>query len=113
LSKTNRHNKPSSERRIALERISILFRLASEHAKKNPELSNRYVNLARKISMRLRVSIPTELRRRFCKHCHHYLLQGKNCRVRLSGGHVTYYCLDCRKFMRFPYLREHTAKRMS
>ena len=58
------------QKKIASERINILFRLASEEFKKHPERSNRYVELARKIGMRYNVRIPKLLKRRFCKKCH-------------------------------------------
>jgi ribonuclease P protein subunit RPR2 len=66
--------------------------------------------LARKISMKLNVRIPPVFKRRFCKHCYHYLQPGVNVRVRTKEGKVVYYCLDCRKYMRFPYLREKKSK---
>jgi ribonuclease P protein subunit RPR2 len=69
----------------------------------DPALSDRYVHLARKISTRYKVRIPRELKRRFCKHCFSFLVPGKNCRVRTHEGKVVYYCLKCKKFMRFPY----------
>ena len=66
-----------------------------------PALSNRYVTLARKISMKFKVRIPTELKRRFCKHCYKYLMPGKTVRIRTHKGKVVYNCLNCKKFMRF------------
>ncbi len=93
--------KSAALRSIALERVKKLFEEAART--KEQELANRYVELARKIGMRYKVRIPSELKRRFCKHCHSYLVPSKNCRVRLSGRKVVYYCLNCKKFMRFPY----------
>jgi len=95
--------KPAKERRMALERVDILFQEAEKAFKINPKLSNRYVQLARKIAMKSKVRIRSELKKRFCKHCHSYLGPGVNCRVRLTKKHLTYYCFNCKKFMRFPY----------
>ncbi len=53
---------------IALQRIKILF----ENAKKMPKYANRYVELARKIAMKARISIPRQYKRMFCKHCKNY-----------------------------------------
>ncbi|MBN2052883.1 ribonuclease P [Candidatus Woesearchaeota archaeon] len=95
--------KPAKERKLALDRIDSLFSEAEKQFKEHPELSNRYVELARKIAMKSKVRIRSELKKRLCKHCHSYLKLGINCRVRLSQKHMSYYCLNCRKFMRFPY----------
>ena len=95
--------KPENQVKIAKERIEELFKQAELAFAKNPNLSDRYVELARKISMRLKVRIPPSLKKRFCKHCYSYLVPGKNCRVRTHEGKVVYSCGNCRKFMRFPY----------
>lgn len=95
--------KPKEQVKIAKERINELFKQANEVFDEDPKLSDRYVELARKISMRLKVRIPRELKRKFCKHCYSYLVAGKNCRVRTHEGKVVYYCQNCKKYMRFPY----------
>ena len=95
---------------IAKERIAKLFKLAEEAFPKNPERSNRYVELARKIAMKYNIRIPKELKRRFCKHCYTYLVPGVNCRVRTKKGKVVYYCFNCKKYMRFPYTKEKKLK---
>ena len=96
---------------IAKERIRTLFDQAEKVFHEDPELSNRYVELARKIAMKFKVRIPRELKRRFCKHCKTYLVPSVNCSVRTHEGHVVYYCKTCRKYMRFPYRREQKEKR--
>lgn len=105
------NNRQETEKSIALDRIKNLFDLADENFSKRKDLSNAYVTLARKISMRQKVRIPPLLKRKFCKHCHTFLKQGANCRVRLTEGHVTYFCLECKKYMRFGYMKEQKAKR--
>ena len=97
-------------KKIALERINILFREADDIFNKNPELANRYIKLARKITMSVNLKIPSNLKRRFCKHCYCFLKPGKNCRVRTHKGKVVYYCFNCKKYMRFPYLKEKRKK---
>ena len=67
------------------------------------KLADRYVQLARKISMKFKVRIPSNLKKQFCKHCVSYLVPHVNCRIRLHKKRVIYYCLKCKKFMRFPY----------
>ena len=95
--------KPLKQRRVALERIEVLFREADKAFKHSPALSNRYVGLARRIAMKYKVRIRPVLKRRFCKHCYSYLKPGVNCRVRLGEKQVVYFCFSCRRFMRFPY----------
>jgi len=92
----------SKQKEIALERITILFQEAAKIFPRNKALANRYVELARKIAMKVKVSIPTTLKRRFCKHCHAYLVPGVNCRVRTRAGKVVISCLVCKNFMRIP-----------
>ena len=101
--KQKHRQKPKFHRDIALERIHELFEQAELQFKKSPELSHRYVHLARKIAMKYKVKFPKELKRRFCKHCYNYLVPSVNCRVRLTQKKVVYSCLNCKKFMRFPY----------
>ncbi|MFW6120319.1 MAG: ribonuclease P protein component 4 [Petrotogales bacterium] len=91
------------QKRIAKNRIQRLFRLAEKYALRDRlELSDRYVFLARKLSMRYLVPIPKEFKRRFCKHCYSYLLPGINCRVRIHRGKIVTYCYNCKKYTRIP-----------
>jgi len=90
------------EKQIARERISHLFGEAEKIFAEQPERANRYVGLARKISMRYKVRIAPDLKRRFCKHCYVFLKPGENSRVRMREGKVIYYCFNCKKYMRFP-----------
>lgn len=103
--------KPQKHKEIALIRIKTLFKQARYIFKKDKALANRYVKLARELSMKYKVPLPSNLKRQFCKHCHHFLMPSVNCRIRLQKTKVVYYCLDCKHYMRFPYLREKKAKR--
>jgi len=95
--------KPDEFKKIALERVKKLFKEADLAFKENPNLSNRYVALARKIAMKYKVNIPSDLKRKYCKHCYCYLKPGKNCRVRIQNNKVVYFCSNCKRYMRFPY----------
>lgn len=104
--KRKHSKKPAEQRKIAKGRIKELFRQADLRMRGKPTkmsraLANRYVALARKISMKYKVKIPVNLKRKFCRHCYKYLKPGINCRVRLAKGRVIYCCLECRRFMRF------------
>lgn len=102
-----KYSKKSAEhKRIAKERIEVLFKQARNMFKEDDKLADRYVNLARKIAMKYKVRIRPELKRRFCKHCYKYLMPGVNCRVRLQKGKVVYFCQGCKKFMRFPHVKK-------
>ncbi|MFH2020989.1 MAG: ribonuclease P protein component 4 [archaeon] len=96
-----RDNRKSEVARIASERIDELFRQAEIKFKEEPKLSDRYVELARKISMKCKVKIPRELKRRFCKNCHKFLVPGANLRVRIQGKKVVYHCNSCNNYMRY------------
>ncbi len=90
-------------KKIASERVLILFNQAELKFHEDFSLSDRYVTLARKIAMKYKVKIPRELKRRFCKNCFKYLVPGNNCRVRLCQGKVVYTCLSCKNITRFSY----------
>jgi ribonuclease P protein subunit RPR2 len=91
-----------NNKKIALNRIKILFKQAIESFKDYPERAHRYVQLARKISMKTKTKIPINLKRKYCKHCYKFLQPGVNCRIRTRNKKVVYYCLNCKKYMRFP-----------
>ncbi len=80
---------------IALERIETLFALAEKEFRKHPERSRRYVELARKISTRNRARIPAELKKKFCKKCGAFLVEGKNCELKALGPLVEIKCAEC------------------
>ena len=98
--KRNR-NKPRQQQNIAKERIDILFK----QAKRNPKYASRYVFLARKIGMRYAVKLKPEYKRKFCHHCYHYFIPGKNVTVRTNPKtkSIEYYCKDCKKITRYGY----------
>ena len=83
----------NEQKRIAIRRIIKLFNLAEENAlSNNLRFSDRYVELARKISMKNLTPIPKEYKRRFCKYCYHYLLPTVTCRVRIKSSKVIVFC---------------------
>jgi len=91
-------------RRIARERVEILYDLALEKLREgDEELSRRYVehilNLSRKYNLRL----PREMKRSICKECHTILIPGKTAQVRLKKGKVVVKCLRCGSYKRYRY----------
>jgi ribonuclease P protein subunit RPR2 len=91
------------QKTIASSRINNLFSLAEKYALSGRlNLANRYVDLARKISMRYLVPMPKEFKRRFCKHCYQYLLPHVTCRIRIHRGKLIIYCNNCKRYTRIP-----------
>jgi ribonuclease P protein subunit RPR2 len=100
-----RRSQTQETRRLARERIEILFERAREFFPENPALSDRCVDLARRIAMRQRVRIPRELRRRFCRTCFAYLVPGSTQRVRVRRGKVVTTCIRCNTHRRYRMVR--------
>lgn len=99
---------------IARDRIQILLGLARTKAKgQEPKLARRYVQLAKKISMRTKVRIPKDEKRFLCKECSIPLIPGLNARVRLSAEKriVTITCLECQHVARHPYAKEKSRRK--
>ncbi|MBT6773773.1 ribonuclease P [Candidatus Woesearchaeota archaeon] len=92
----------SKQKEIAKERVKILFQQAEEVFSKDKALAHRYVTLARKIAMKVKIRIPLELKRKYCKHCYKFLMPGVNSRIRTRDGKVIISCLECKKFTRIP-----------
>ncbi|HIJ10776.1 TPA: ribonuclease P [Candidatus Woesearchaeota archaeon] len=90
------------QKEIAKERVAILFAKADDIFSKNKGLANRYVTLARKVAMKVKLRMPREYKRKYCKHCYKYLRSGVNARIRMRNGNVVISCLECKKFTRIP-----------
>ncbi|UCB60795.1 MAG: ribonuclease P [Candidatus Bathyarchaeota archaeon] len=95
----------TANKRIALQRIHRLFRLARVMIHEDEELAQRYIAIAREISMACRIPIPREYKRQICKACKRFILPGVNCRVRIQQRrepHVVITCGYCQKNIRLP-----------
>lgn len=95
----------NATRRIALQRIHVLFGLAKETIHEDPQLAQTYVKVARKIAMATRLRLPKEYRRLICRHCKGFILPGVNCRVRIRQRrepHMVVTCFNCGKHSRMP-----------
>ncbi len=102
-------------KKIAYERVDILMKLAEEEAKKGRwDRVKRYVYLARRIAMKMRIKFPKKWKRRICKKCGTFLLYGRNARVRVKSKrypHVVITCLECGAIYRIPMIKEKKEKR--
>lgn len=83
------------QKKDSLKQVKLLFEQA-----KSSSLADLLVKKARKIGMKVNLRFPRELKRKFCKHCNTYFKSG-NYRVRTRNKTVIYYCLTCKKYMRF------------
>lgn len=102
---SNREKMDPDTRRIAMQRIQTLFRLANETFSENHALAQRYVDIARRIAMGARIRLPKEYRRQVCRHCKSFILPSVNCRVRIQQRrepHIVITCQNCGKAMRLP-----------
>lgn len=101
---------PPRSKKIAKERISVLFCRAAEFFPFDPDTSDRCVALARKISMRHRVRIDRPQKRQFCRHCYRFLVPGENVRIRITRGKVVMTCLSCGRQMRIMVKKRHERR---
>lgn len=86
-------------RKLAVERMEILFDLAMARTIKNrlsDKLAKRYIKIAKDISTHYKVQMPQNLKRLTCKKCNSVLIPGLNCTVRLASSkrYAIYKC-DC------------------
>jgi len=102
--KKQRHSRKSPlQQKIALHRINTLFREAAKVFHKDKQLANRYVQLARRISLKYKAKIPQAYKRMLCKNCLCYLVPGATVRIRLRQKYMVHYCLVCKNIMRYVY----------
>ena len=73
-----------ARKKIALERMYILVKIAISNARSDPNLAEKQANLARRISTRYRIRMPYELRINFCKKCKKFIVPGINSRIRIG-----------------------------
>lgn len=86
--------------RIARERCGKLLKMAREAYAAEPSLAKRYVLLARRISMRHRISLGNE---EYCKKCDTIFIPGVTLKTRLAKGIRLNTCASCGFIRRVPY----------
>jgi len=94
--------------KIAEERIRALFQQAERTHATDPQLAQRYIDLARRIAMRTRTKIPRDLRNRVCRSCKAHLVPGSTSRTRIRQRrepHIATTCLRCGATKRIPLRR--------
>jgi ribonuclease P protein subunit RPR2 len=90
---------------LAQQRIDHLFSLAIGTAQSLPDLSDRYVEMAQRLSKRTRVKIPHKWKYFICGSCNRFLYPGTTARVRIAqrrSPHTVITCLRCGSKKRYP-----------
>ena len=78
-----------------MERMQILIDSAISNARTDPDLSQRYASLARRISTKYKIRMPYHLRMVFCKKCKLFIAPGINSRIRLGRASVKSIRISC------------------
>ncbi|MCX8161780.1 MAG: ribonuclease P [Candidatus Bathyarchaeota archaeon] len=88
-----------------------MFELSLKYFEKNSNLADRYVEIARRISMKTRIRIPNIYKRYYiCRKCKRLIVPGYTCRIRIrSKGNprIIITCLRCGAIKRIPIRHRH------
>ncbi|MBR9677957.1 MAG: ribonuclease P [Nanoarchaeota archaeon] len=101
----------SQEKKIAVERMEILFELAKQTVKKDEEQAKKYVKIIKKINTKTKTRIPPKIKHFLCKKCDSVLIPGYNATVRMKQGRKITRCKECKEIKRQPYTREKKLKK--
>jgi ribonuclease P protein subunit RPR2 len=93
-----------SKKKLGLERIDQLF---SELENASESEKDRYIDLARKIAMKCRISVPRKYKIMYCSHCYHFT---GNSGVRARNGNLIYRCSRCKRLSKYSYRSEKLGK---
>lgn len=88
------------QQNIALQQVKTLLQEAEQFFPENRVWANRLVGKARRAAMKVKLKMPREYKRKYCKHCYAFLMPGVNARVRTRAGKVIISCLECKRFTR-------------
>lgn len=93
-----KYRKEKSEHKsLALKNIELLFDQASKSS-----FPDKYVKYGRKLAMKFQLSLPSSLKRQFCKNCYIYFKQGENVTIRIHKAKIIYTCTNCKCYWRMP-----------
>lgn len=90
-----------SNRNKAAEHIIELFVQAKSVFDHDPDLSKRYVVLARKTAMKHKIRLSKDQKLSFCKQCNAFLRRGANSTIRIHDNRVVLSCKECGFVRRF------------
>ncbi len=106
-----RYHKAEKVKEQAKIEIRRFFDLARSEFTTNPTRAHRYMDVAHSLALRTKSRFPSDMKRQFCKKCHHFLVPGNNLLVRTKEGHMIFTCRDCGHVMRFGYLKEKNERK--
>ena len=92
------------QQKIALQQVKTLLGEAEKAFSEDRTWAHRQVGKARRVAMKVKLKMPQEYKRKYCKHCYSFLMPGVNSRVRTARGKVIISCFECKKFMRIVLL---------
>lgn len=100
--------RPRWIKELALKRISKLFEEAEKQFKEHPERSNRYMELAHKLSEKYNITLPREKKKKFCPKCFTYWVPGKTVKVRADteNKRMIYKCSECGEQRTYGYSKK-------
>ena len=75
--------------------VENLLDMAQKTYTKDPKLADRYSYIAYRIILSKKLKLDRDKKVLICKKCTKILIPGKTASVRVSGGFVTYKCLNC------------------
>jgi ribonuclease P protein subunit RPR2 len=92
-------------KKIAVERIGILYDLAVATYNTDPKLSSQYIKKLKRISAHYRIKLDNNMKRHICKRCGSLLVSGSNLSIKIASSKrlVLYKCLNCGAETRLPY----------
>jgi len=75
--------------------MEILIDNAMANARTNPDLSEKYGQIARRIGTKYNIRMPYDLRLVFCKKCKSFIAPGINSKIRLGRSSVKSIRISC------------------
>lgn len=105
-------SKPGWVKELAEKRIRKLFKQAEQEFEDHPERSDRYMEIAHKISKRYNVPIPKDLKKKICPECHGYWKPDQTVKVRTDpqNSRVIYRCQECEAERTYGYREQKPQK---
>ncbi|MCL5731131.1 MAG: ribonuclease P [Candidatus Thermoplasmatota archaeon] len=85
--------------RIARDRIMGLYSLSCSTDR--ADLARRYLEIMQRISERMDITLPREIKRMYCKKC--FSPHSRESTIRLKNGIIIIECRHCGAVRRIPY----------
>tara|TARA_B100002003_G_C14078879_1_gene519035 strand:- start:565 stop:876 length:312 start_codon:yes stop_codon:yes gene_type:complete len=94
---------PQVKGKVVGEMTHLLAQALDYFSAGKKDMANKWAQKARRVGMKYKVNMPTQLRRQICKKCHAFLVVGKNLMIRTKEGNVVYHCKECKHMMKYRY----------